>query len=311
MVEGFKILTHSDISKDLEVYHRLGAKKGVYLGFNSMKNFYSMRTSGVTDWTGFPQSGKTELLLECLFNTASFYGWKHLLFVPDIGDKIEVMAILIHKYTGRTFNKEYPNHIDINEVWTASAWLLEHFHIMTKTNPKATISPIEFWDFAVEYKKEHNIQTATIDSWKDMRHDYHLHGGTYAQYLSKMLPYRNMLSEIHDIHFHTVIHPKNPRRVEGKIQQPQADDMEGGAQWSNSGKVIISVHRENKEGTDASVSMLKIKPRIVGKWGNFAINFDPSLSRYYDIDPMARSQKQYAQNISDKKPSAIKPNTEF
>jgi hypothetical protein len=308
-MKGFKILKHTDISDKLEEYHRLGAKKGVYLGFDSMKDYYSMRTTGVTDWTGLPQSGKTELLLECLFNTATFYGWKHLLFVPDIGEEIEVMAILIHKYTGKTFDKKYNNYIDIQEVWTASAWLLEHFHIMTKTEPTATISPKEFWDFAVEYKKTHGIQTATIDSWKDMRHDYKDFGGTYAQYLSYMLPYRNALSEKNDIHFHTIIHPKTPRRFEGKIQQPDIDDMEGGAQWNNSGKVIISVHRENKEGTDANVKMLKIKPKIVGKWGFFAINFDPTVSRYYDINAQAVNQKVFAKKDIIKKP--LEPNTSF
>jgi hypothetical protein len=180
---------------------------------------------------------------------------------------------------------------------------------MTKTEPTATISPKEFWDFAVEYKKEHGIQTATIDSWKDMRHDYKDFGGTYAQYLSYMLPYRNALSEKNDIHFHTIIHPKTPRRFEGKIQQPDIDDMEGGAQWNNSGKVIISVHRENKEGTDANVKMLKIKPKIVGKWGFFGINFDPTVSRYYDINPHTRDQKQFAAKEIKEKP--LEPNTSF
>jgi len=303
-MKGFKILEHSDIEKDLELYHRLGAKKGVYLGFKSMKDFYSMRESGVTDWTGYPSSGKTELLLECLFNTANFYGWKHLLYVPDIGDEIEVMSILIHKYSGMTFDKKYPNYISIQDVWRSSSWLLEHFKILKKTDPKASITPIEFWDFAIECKKEFGIQTATIDSWKDMRHDYSLHGG-YAQYLSHVLPYRNMISEQHNIHLHTVIHPKTPRRLDGKIVHPDVDDMEGGAQWNNSGKVIISLHRESKEANHVDVKMLKIKPKIVGKWGFFAINFDLSKSRYFDINSEIGGTKEYAtKEIIESKPQS-------
>jgi len=211
-MKGFKVVKKEDIQQDLELYHRLGARKGVDLGFEAMRGLYSMRQDSCTDWTGFPQSGKTELLMECLYNTSSFYGWKHLLQVPDIGDSIEIMAILIHKHTGMTFDKKYPNHISILDVWKACDWLFEHFHIMQKTDSKATISPIEFWEYAVEYKKEHGINTATIDSWKDLRHDYSQHGGTYAQYLSHVLPYRNSISEENNIHFHTVIHPKTPRR---------------------------------------------------------------------------------------------------
>jgi len=304
-MKGFKILEHSDIEEEIEVYHRLGAKKGVYLGFESMREYYSMRHSGVTDWTGYPSSGKTELLLECLFNTSTFYGWKHLLFVPDIGDEIEVMAILIHKYTGMTFDKKYNNYISIADVWKASSWLLEHFKILKKTDPKASITPIEYWDFAVQCKKEFGIQTASIDSWKDMKHDYNLHGG-YAQYLSHVLPYRNAISEQHNIHLHTVIHPKSPRRQDGKIQHPDVDDMEGGAQWNNSGKVIISIHRENKEAFHADVKILKVKPKIVGKWGFFAINFDPAASRYYDISQEYGGTRCYASKGDEKK--AIMPN---
>jgi len=311
-MKGFKILDHNDISSDLEQYHRLGAKPGVYLGFESMRDHYSMRTNGVTDWTGLPQSGKTEMLLECLFNTANFYGWKHLLFVPDIGDEIEVMAILIHKHTGMTFDKKYPNHISIEDVWKSSAWLLEHFHILKKTNPKASISPMEFWDFAIEYKKEHGIHTASIDSWKDMRHDYHLHGGSYSKYLSEVLPYRNALSEEQDIHFHTVIHPKNPKRnKDGKLLQPDIDDMEGGAQWNNNGKTIISVHRENKEGNVTDIRMLKIKPRVVGKWGFFCINFDVAKSRYFDISPDYGRHEVYAAPDKTEQSKELEPNKDF
>ncbi len=295
-MKGYKILTFNDVQGGLEKYHKLGANPGLYLGFNSMKDFYSMREDGVTDWTGLPQSGKTELLLECLYNASEFYGKKHLMCVPDIGDAIEIMAILLHKRTGMTFEKKYPNFIDLKTAFKESAWLLEHFHILEKTNEIAPIiSPVEFWQYACEYKSEHGIFSAVIDSWKDLRHDYAAYGGTYAQYLSNVLPLRNSLSQKHKIHFHTVIHPKTPRRNKnGELVHPQVDDMEGGAQWNNSGKVIISVHRVTHETKCAEVQMLKVKPKAVGKRGFFAINFDPALSRYYDISPENGGTKIFA-----------------
>ena len=311
-IKGYKILQFGDIDSKMEKYHRLGANPGVYLGFNSMEEFYSMREDSVTDWTGLPQSGKTELMLECLYNTSAFYGWKHLLCVPDIGDAMEIMAILIHKHTGKTFDKKYPNFIDLKDAYKACGWLLEHFHIMDKSDPRAPIiSPVEFWEYAVEYKKEHDIKTAVIDSWKDLRHDYHLYGGTYAQYLSNVLPIRNALSEKHKIHFHTVIHPKTPRRSkEGKLCHPQVDDMEGGAQWNNSGKTIISVHRQSFDTKVADVQMLKVKPKIIGKRGFFAINFDPAYSRYCDLLPDNGGTFVYAKK-KDAPKTAIEPNIDF
>lgn len=297
MIKGFKILTFTDVEEGLTDYHTHGARPGIFLGFENMRNFYSMRDEGVTDWTGLPQSGKTELLLECLFNASIQYGKKHLLMVPDIGKSIEVMAILIHKYTGKTFEKKYPNFIDLKTAFNACPWLFEHFYIMEKVDAKAKITPIQYWELACKLKKEIGIHTATIDSWKDLHHPYGDHGGTYAMYLSHVLPARNMMSEQHNIHFHTVVHPKTPRRNKsGELIHPHVDDIEGGAQWNNSGKTIISVHRATPETTCADVQMLKVKPRVVGKRGFFALNFDPSTSRYYEIHTAEGGKRMFAKD---------------
>lgn len=311
MINGYKIIKIDDISTKLEEYHRLGAKTGVYLGFKSIEDYYSMRQDSVTDWTGYPQSGKTELLLECLYNTSTFYGWKHLLCVPDIGDAVEVMAILIHKHTGKTFDKKYPNYIEIKEAFASAVFLLEHFFILEKTDSTSSLSPVEFWNLAIELKSVYNLNTAVIDSWKDMRHDYSKYGGTYAQYLSNVLPIRNDLSERHNIHFHTVIHPKTPRRDKnGLLIHPQVDDMEGGAQWNNSGKTIISVHRQTFDTKVADVQILKVKPKAIGKRGFFAINFDVARSRYYDISLENGGTNVYAQ-LNEEKLTGIMQNMNF
>lgn len=55
MLKGYKIVNFTDVEERLTEYHRLGARPGVYLGFESMKDFYSMRSDGCTDWTGLPQ----------------------------------------------------------------------------------------------------------------------------------------------------------------------------------------------------------------------------------------------------------------
>jgi hypothetical protein len=298
-MQGFKIIKFNDIQKELTHYHKHGAMPGIDVGFDCFAPYYNMREGSCTDWTGMAQNGKTELLLECLFNASQFYGWKHLLLVPDIGNAVEVMAILIHKYTGKTFDKKYPNVIEISEVYSSASWLLEHFHILEKTDHKAKITPVQFWEFAVEYKRIHGIQTATIDSWKDLNHNYSEHGGNYAMYLSAVLPIRNMLAEQHNIHFHTIIHPKTPRRDKnGALMQPQVDDLEGGATWNSLGKTIISVHRPTFDAKHADVQILKAKPRIAGTRGIFTINFDPAVSRYFEITDIKNGGvKRYATEL--------------
>src|SRR6478736_6269970 len=113
---GYELLTYENTRDDLIKYRNEGALRGVYLGFPLLNENYTMSIPGVTDWTGYPGSGKTELLLEFLLNTSLFYGWKHLLYVPDIGSKNEILSNLIHKKTGKTFDKRFDNHISEFEV---------------------------------------------------------------------------------------------------------------------------------------------------------------------------------------------------
>lgn len=286
MTKGFKILELSDFQPEMESIHQNGWDEGLYVGFPQFKGRYAMLKGTCTDWIGYPQHGKTELLLEFLFFTSEAYGCRHLLYAPDIGRSIDIMIKLIHKHTGYTFKKKYDNFIDIKKAYESSAWLLEHFRILHKTDPKATMSPIEFWELAVANKKEWGLSTAVIDSWKDMRHDYDKFGGTYAPYLSSVLPTRNALAEASGLHFHTVVHPKNPTRdKKRKIYPPYPDDMEGGAQWNSSGKSIICVHRENWDTTVTDIYFRKIKPEQVGRasMSGISLNFNVARSRYYWI----------------------------
>lgn len=128
--QGFELLSYQNTRDDLQQYREKGALRGVFLGFPFLDEHYTMALPGITDITGYPQSGKTEFLIELLLNTSLFYGWKHLLYVPDVGDKNEILANLIHKLSGLTFDKRYSNHISENDVDKNLQWILEHFYII-------------------------------------------------------------------------------------------------------------------------------------------------------------------------------------
>lgn len=62
-MKNFKIIEFKDIEKDLNLYHKYGAKKGKFVGFDAFDGFYNMKESGVTDWTGLPQCFTKEQLI--------------------------------------------------------------------------------------------------------------------------------------------------------------------------------------------------------------------------------------------------------
>ncbi|NBN88462.1 MAG: hypothetical protein EBV32_05185, partial [Proteobacteria bacterium] len=265
-MKGFKVTKAHEVIDDLFRYRNNYHEKGKYLGFEGMDEYYSMSLGNCTDWTGFPMSGKTQVLMECLMNTSRFYGWKHLVYFPDVGTNVEIIADLINKKTGKSFNPEAFNVITDDEIINAIDWITHHFKVLTRNDIKAKMTPIEFWDYAVQLKKDEGLETASIDSWKDLNHPYNDFGG-YAQYLEFVLPYRNQIAEDNDLHLHTIIHPKLTEKENGKRSAPVPYDLKGGSEWFNSGKCMITVHRDDPTYYKADLYFNKIKPRSNGKIG--------------------------------------------
>lgn len=285
-MKGFKITEPNDVLKQLKEHRDNYNERGVYLGFEKIDEYYSMQLGGCTDWTGFPMSGKTQVLMELLMNTSMFYGWRHLIYFPDVGNNVEILADFIHKKTNKSFDPKKPNTISDLDIEREIEWVTKHFKVITKVDVKAKLSPMDFWDMAAEIKANGDLHTASIDSWKDMHHDYEKYGG-YATYLEYCLPYRNHIAEQHNLHLHTIIHPKLTEKINGQRHPPTPYDLKGGSEWFNSGKSMITVHRPDITHNLAEIHFNKIKPRSVGKIGKIDLHFDINSLTYYDIDVIA------------------------
>ena len=308
-VEGFKVTEPNDVINQLKTYRDKYHERGKYLGFESLDKHYSMQLGNCTDWTGFPMSGKTQVLMELLVNASMFYSWKHLVYFPDVGNNVEIVADLLHKKTSKSFDPKKPNTITDKEIEQNLEWVLFHFKILTRTDVKAKLTPMQFWDLAAEMKKSEGLETASIDSWKDMSHPYDEFGG-YATYLEFCLPYRNHIAEENNLHFHTIIHPKlTDKDKDGKRNAPGPYDLKGGSEWFNSGKCMITVHRPDINSNVAEIKMNKIKPRSVGQIGDVVLHFDVNTLTYYELDMIGPSdlQKRYAAPKGEIKVSKLVP----
>lgn len=306
--KGFGIATYDDTREDIMKYREKGALRGVYLGFDNLHENYTMSLPGCSDWTGKPQSGKSEFVLELLLNTSLFYGWKHLMYVPDIGQKEVVISKLIHKLSGKTFDKRFvnSNYISEEEIEKQLHWVMEHFKIVTRKDTRQKITPYEFWDWAVKIKKEEGLHTATIDSWKDMKRYVGRDGEPIHRddlYLEDVLEYRNALSEEHNLHFHIIIHPlKTEKDNNGMYKPPHPYDLKGGTTWFDSGKCMGTVHRVDGTHNEVRIIFNKAKPETVASIGESKFYYDRTLARYY-VD--GEDGKKYSKPIYEKPKSAF------
>ena len=280
--ENIKILRPTDLYVKLSKYRIYGSSGGLCVGFETFKNKYTWGVGTCTDWTGHPTSGKSQIVLEFAMNVSIKHGVKHLLYMPDVGSNEEIVADLIHKYTGKTFDKRYPNHITENEMAEGLNWVTDHFLILEQNDLFSHLTPLEVWKKGIELKETDNITSVIIDSWKDLYHNI-VEFGREDIYLAHTLKTRNKLAERHQMHFHTVVHPTKPRTDgNGNPLPPTAYDLKGGSEWFNNAKTIIAVNRPDKDNNIAEIDIRKIKPRSLGKTGKYFLHFDMPKFRYYE-----------------------------
>lgn len=276
-------LEYQDVYDEIQSYLKKGAEPGYKVGFSCLDEFYSHKIAGVTDWTGFPSSGKTYFCLEVLMNLSEHHNMRHGLYVPDIGSNKEIVAKLIKMRTGKDFHDKYYNKISSKELADNLDWILHHFVIFKKKDFKSGVSPLEFWEMVCQYKDDAGgISTGLLDSWKNLKH---LYSGREDLYLDEILSVRNELAESNNKHFHTIAHAvKTDADTSGKRRVPTAWDIKGGGSWYANGKNIITVDHPNKTENRVDLYISKVKPEDVGKVGSIVdkLFLDLRKGRYYE-----------------------------
>jgi len=83
------------------------------------------------------------------------------------------------------------------------------------------------------------------------------------------------------------------------------NDIAGGMQWSRKGMMVINVWRcpfglEDANGVpyepnQVEITVVKAKPKIVGKLGSVTLFYDKLSNRYYEIDDKGKKRFAYEQ----------------
>lgn len=276
-----KIIDYYKKSDEFENYHTTGGAGMNYAGFECLNGVFQFAQDGVTDITGTPGSGKTEFGLELLFYQSEVFGLRHLIYAPDIGSYNEIRRKLLVKYYRRSF-RGYSNSITKTELITCIAFIDTHFLIAAKSDIKKPLTPMDLWNFTVDYKDNSGgIDTCFIDSWKNLYHDY---TGREDQYLDYILCYRNELAEATKKHFMTISHPKSTEHDKDtkKPRIPTAHDISGGAAWFRNGKTLITIDWPDMDHGSIDAYFWKVKPDTIGRKKLIfqQLEFDWKKSRY-------------------------------
>jgi twinkle protein len=279
-----------------------------YPGFNALSDIFNIVKGTTLYVTGAPTSGKSEFILELLIFTAQEYGWKHLIFSPEIGYAKDITLELCAKWTMKGTNYGSANKITEMDLFTSLPVVSEHFKII-ESDYMAELDDFSMDEFLTEsqkYLNNYKFDTITIDPWDEIGHD--IDKEREDQYLKKKLSIIRRFARKNNIYFIIAAHPRTPQKTkDGTYLPATAYDISGGSKWYNKGETIISVYRPPLlDSGEPNVNMTKIiiqkaKPKHVGTKGDTELYFDRDHNRFY-IPDLVTGMKIFARKKDETLP---------
>ena len=123
-------ITGDELQIRIDKLYSTGISKGVYVGYQCLKDLYSIKPGSTTYLIGSPFSGKTQFLLQILVNLSVMYDWKHVIFTPESGLPEEIFAEIASIYTGKAFYNHYISRMSELEKYNALNWFSEHLRAL-------------------------------------------------------------------------------------------------------------------------------------------------------------------------------------
>ncbi len=295
------VYTAKEVKGSLTSLRKEGVKKGTWIGFDSLFDKYSMKKGSTTYIYAGAHQGKSQFGFELMMNTAQYSGWKWAVYSPETGSPTEVFAELLWVYLRKPFLINDHMTATDEETEKALEFINEHFFIIDSGLQDLTIEGFYTCVQEIEESQFTEIDGCFVDPFTEIKTD--VSSGVrddiaIGQILTKV---RKHSSE-RDYHTIVTVHTKHQQAKYKNgvpyMDKPTMNDIAGGMQWSRKGMMVINVWRcpfglEDGNGVpyepnQVEITVVKAKPKIVGKLGSVTLFYDKLTNRYYEIDKQGK-----------------------
>ena len=280
--------------KALNIYHN-GFDKVLPTGMLELDEYFKFKRGEITLLSGIGNYGKSSFLKFYLLFRVVVLGEKFALFAPEDNPAEEFYHSLVEIYLGcdctpNSYSR--PSEVIYERVYDFISKSI--FFIYPKeVSPTPDYIKERFLELIIKEK----ISGCIIDPFNQMANDY---GLRTDKYLEAFLADCTRFSQINDVYFVIVAHPKTMRK-DGHKNYPCPDiyDIADGAMWSNKMDNILIYHRPNhQEDPTSPICELHTKKirrqRTVGKKGILSFELDWKRRRYLfnGVDYLATALKE-------------------
>lgn len=255
-------------------------RKGLITGFNcydgpiDKPGNFRIAKSYMMVVTGYPSSGKSELLDAILVNMFLLHGWKTLYFSPE-NFPIEMhICKIAEKITGKAIIE-----LTQEESRAVLTKINSHYSWMDPDEPELDA----ILEIATKEVKDNGLDCLVIDPWNNVDHK---RGQTMVhEYLSSALAKVLRFCRKHNIFCAIVAHPKTPiPDKNGNYPEPDLYSISEGAMWRNKADYGLVVHRPDQSRNRVKTMLQKRKFKWMGTPGTREMDYDMRTGRFKSVE---------------------------
>jgi hypothetical protein len=294
-----------DVVDSLSTLRKEGVKKGAWTGFDSLFDKYSVKKGSTTYIYAGAHQGKSQFGFELMMNLSEYSGWKWAVYTPETGSPTEVFAELLWVYLRKPFLINDHLTATDEETEKAISFINDHFYIIDSGLQDLSVEGFYTAVDQIEADNFITIDGCMIDPFTEIKTDV-ASGVRDDIAIGQVLTKIRKHSAEKDYHTIVTVHTKHQQAKYKSgvpyVDKPTMNDIAGGMQWSRKGMMVVNVWRcpyglEDGNGVpyepnQVEITIVKAKPKIVGKLGTVTLYYDKMKNRYYELD--SRGEKQYA-----------------
>jgi hypothetical protein len=286
-----------DVRDSLSTLRNEGVKKGAWTGFDSLFDKYSVKKGSTTYIYAGAHQGKSQFGFELMMNLSEYSGWKWAVYTPETGSPTEVFAELLWVYLRKPFLINDHLTATDEETEKAISFINDHFYIIDSGLQDLSVEGFYTAVDQIEAENFITIDGCMIDPFTEIKTDV-ASGVRDDIAIGQVLTKIRKHSAEKDYHTIVTVHTKHQQAKYKNgvpyVDKPTMNDIAGGMQWSRKGMMVVNVWRcpyglEDGNGVpyepnQVEITIVKAKPKIVGKLGTVTLYYDKMKNRYYELN---------------------------
>jgi hypothetical protein len=286
-----------DVRDSLSTLRNEGVKKGAWTGFDSLFDKYSVKKGSTTYIYAGAHQGKSQFGFELMMNLSEYSGWKWAVYTPETGSPTEVFAELLWVYLRKPFLINDHLTATDEETEKAISFINDHFYIIDSGLQDLSVEGFYTAVDQIEADNFITIDGCMIDPFTEIKTDV-ASGVRDDIAIGQVLTKIRKHSAEKDYHTIVTVHTKHQQAKYKSgvpyVDKPTMNDIAGGMQWSRKGMMVVNVWRcpyglEDGNGVpyepnQVEITIVKAKPKIVGRLGTVTLYYDRMKNRYYEMD---------------------------